>query len=134
MEEEVVSIAEVCHQANKAYCRTIGDYSQPDWTIAPEWQHESAKKGVVFHLEQLRGGTNPSPAASHESWLAEKAADGWQYGEEKDPVAKTHPCFVPYDQLPAAQRRKDYIFGAIVRAFFECADEKTVDEEQLATA
>jgi len=33
----------------------------------------------------------------------------------KDAKAKTHPCMVDYDQLPAEQRRKDELFGAAVR-------------------
>lgn len=117
-ENEAVAIAKVCHEANRAYCETIGDDTQPSWANAPEWQRESAIKGVEFHLGMLRAGTTPSPSASHESWMAEKEAAGWRYGETKDPVAKTHPCFLPYDELPVAQRMKDYIFGAIVKAFF----------------
>lgn len=37
------------------------------------------------------------------------------YGEVKDGEAKTHPCLVPYEQLPPAQRLKDDLFAAIVR-------------------
>jgi hypothetical protein len=65
---------------------------------------------VKFHL------TNPDagPAASHESWLAEKEATGWKYGPVKDADKKEHPCFVPYNELPPAQQSKDYLFRAIV--------------------
>lgn len=38
------------------------------------------------------------------------------YGPEKDAIRKTHPCLVGYLSLPEAQRRKDDIFGAVVRA------------------
>lgn len=106
------TIAKTCHEANRAYCASLGDFSQLYWEDAPGWQRESAIKGVAFILEN----PNASPAASHESWLSEKEADGWKWGPEKDPVHKIHPCFVPYDQLPQAQKSKDYIFGAIVRA------------------
>lgn len=41
------------------------------------------------------------------AWVSYKAADGWRYGPFKDPVAKTHPCMVPYDKLPPEQRVKD---------------------------
>lgn len=51
----------------------------------------------------------------NEAPLAEKQQDGLVYGEVKDPAAKTHPCFVPYDELPPSQKAKDYIFLAIVR-------------------
>lgn len=108
----VEQIAEVCHEANAALCRGLGDDSQPAWADAPNWQRESAVNSVQFQV------ANPeAPAsASHESWLAEKAASGWSYGEVKDPEAKTHPCFVPYDQLPKEQQAKDHLFKAIVQA------------------
>ncbi len=111
-------IARVCHAANREYCLTIGDDSQPSWDFAPQWQKDSAVQGVQFHLAAHRKGEKPSPAASHEKWLEQKRREGWQYGPEKDPEKKLHPCFMPYDGLPMNQRIKDYIFGSIVEAFF----------------
>lgn len=104
-------IARTCHEANRAYCQALGDDSQKSWDEAPEWQRESARNGVLFHLNGDHG-----PEASHESWLAEKRAQGWKYGPVKDPEAKEHPCFVPYSELPPEQKAKDYIFRAIVHA------------------
>jgi hypothetical protein len=111
---DVFKVAKTCHEANRAYCKAIGDNSQPAWEDAPDWQKSSAVKGVKF----IWDNPDASPSASHESWLAEKEAAGWVYGPVKDPDATppTHPCFVPYDELPVEQRAKDYIFGAIVRA------------------
>jgi hypothetical protein len=43
-------------------------------------------------------------------------ADGWRYGEAKDEGAKTHPCPVPFAELPEDQQRKDALFVAIVQA------------------
>ncbi len=105
-------IAQVTHAANKAYCEALGDFSQQDWSEAPQWQRDSAIAGVAAK----RADPAMTPEKQHESWFAHKVADGWVYGETKDAEAKTHPCMVPYDQLPAAQRAKDHIFGAIVTA------------------
>lgn len=105
-------IAMVCHEVNRAYCAALGDHSQPAWKDAPEWQQDSAKAGVTAILN------NPetTPEQSHEGWLEQKRADGWGFGPVKDAEKKEHPCFVPYAELPAAQRTKDYLFGAVVRA------------------
>ncbi len=119
--DQVEQIAEVCHEANRAYCNSIGDASQPAWLEAPAWQKDSARNGVKYHLKTLGEGGEPSPSDSHESWLAEKLREGWVFGEKKDPEAKTHPCCVAYEQLPIEQKMKDYIFVAIVTAFFKGA-------------
>lgn len=105
-------IARTCHEVNRAYCAALGDLSQLPWDEAPEWQRESALAGVKFII----ANPDAAPSASHDSWLKQKAADGWKYGPVKDAEAKVHPCFVPYEELPAEQRAKDFIFGATVRS------------------
>jgi hypothetical protein len=106
------AIAKVCHEANKAYCQTVGDNSQLAWEEAPQWQKDSAIKGVEFCL------ANPDapPSANHESWLKVKEAEGWVYGPEKKAEKKEHPCMVPYELLPVEQQKKDALFKAIVAA------------------
>ena len=108
-------VAKICHEANKAYCVTIGDNTQPSWEDAPEWQKESAINGVRFHCLN----ENTTPADSHNSWLKEKTEQGWSWGEIKDAEKKEHPCFTAYENLPKSQQIKDYIFKNIVEAYKE---------------
>lgn len=109
---DVRKVAKVCHEANRAYCESIGDHSQLSWEVAPDWQKSSAIKGVEFCI------ANPdAPASSnHDSWLEEKRKNGWKYGPVKDADKKEHPCFVPYDELPPEQKAKDYLFKAVCSA------------------
>ena len=115
---KIENIAMVCHEVNRAYCAALGDDSQQSWGNCPQWQRESAKIGVALHMAKPEAG----PAASHESWLAEKERDGWKYGEVKDANAKTHPCFMPFKDLPREQQAKDFIFRAIVLAIDSASD------------
>lgn len=110
----VALIAEFTHEINRAYCHGIGDDSQPAWADAPQWQKDSAFAGVTGILD----GSIKTPADSHESWFAQKVADGWKYGPVKDPEKKEHPCMVPYLDLPQAQRVKDDLFRTTV---LQCA-------------
>jgi hypothetical protein len=109
-ELEVIQIAKVCHQANKAWCEVKGDNSQKDWEEAEDWQRQSAITGVVFRL----GNPNAGKDAQHNAWMQDKINDGWVYGDVKDAVAKTHPCLVPFEKLPEFQQKKDALFCAIV--------------------
>lgn len=114
----IEQIAKVCHEANRAYCESIGDASQKPWDDAADWQRDSAIKGVAFAI------VNPDAPASaqHDSWLADKIAAGWVYGPTKSEETKEHPCVVPYDELPPEQQAKDYLFKSIVFALGRFVD------------
>ena len=103
-------LARAAHEINRAYCASLGDTTQAAWADAPEWQKASALAGVDMHT----ANPDATPEQSHESWLAQKTAEGWAYGEVKDAEKKLHPCFLPYAELPPEQRAKDYLFRAVV--------------------
>lgn len=107
------SIARLAHEMNRRWCQLTGDDSQPPWENAPDWQRDSAIAGV----KAILGGHITSPAGSHDSWCMRKFHEGWTRGETKDPKAKTHPCLVPFDELPPHQQVKDSIFFAVVGAY-----------------
>lgn len=103
-------IARICHQANKTYCETLGDFSQMDWESAPDWQKQSCLAGVEIVL-----ATPKAPASfCHESWMQTKADEGWRYGPIKDAEKKEHPCMLPFHLLPKEQQAKDHLFRSIV--------------------
>ncbi len=105
-------IAKVAHEANRAYCESLGDPSQQPWRNAPQWQRDSAVNGVKFHQKNPNAGD----AASHENWMREKQSAGWVYGATKNEDRKTHPCLVTFAELPTDQQRKDSLFRATVHA------------------
>lgn len=116
-EEFNTACARAAHEVNRVYCSAIGDDSQVPWESAPQWQRDSAVKGVAV---ALAGG---SPEDSHRSWLDEKERTGWVYGPVKDADRKTHPCMLPYADLPSGQRAKDALYQATVRAVAEALEE-----------
>lgn len=109
---DIENAARVAHETNRAWCEAHGDTSQPSWEDAPDWQKNSALSGVRFHIANPDAGDS----ASHDNWMRDKKADGWRYGEVKDPDNKTHPCMVPFEALPQVQRVKDALFRAVVHA------------------
>ncbi|WP_017379757.1 RyR domain-containing protein [Paenisporosarcina sp. TG-14] len=109
---EIIEIAKVCHNVNKAYCEAQNDFSQTSWEDAPAWQKDSAMNGVEYHLNN-----DVTPEMSHENWLKQKLEEGWVYGKAKDAELKTHPCIMRYEQLPKFQRTKDALFKSVVDSF-----------------
>lgn len=106
-------IAEVCHEANRALTKHVGDVTvQPEWEDSPEEMRISSARGVQFALDN----PNATPEQQHEAWSRDKIADGWKHGATKDATAKTHPALVAYNELPEGTRRKDALFRAVVAA------------------
>ena len=107
-----LEVAKITHEVNKVYCESLGDFSQPPWEDAPDWQRDSTVAGV----QAVRNETAKSPEEQHESWMALKISEGWVYGPIKDAEKKTHPCLLPYSELPDDQKLKDHLFRAVALA------------------
>lgn len=106
----VYGIASICHEVNRGYCESLGDFTIQPWEQASADIKQNAMNGVVFRL------SNPlsTPKDMHTNWVKDKTRAGWVYGEVKDAERLTHPCIVPYESLPQEQRTKDNIFMAVV--------------------
>lgn len=108
----LLAIAEAAHEANRALQRLLGDPVNPPWAEAGRHLKDSTLDGV----KAILAGEVTRPEQSHENWLEYKQADGWVYGLEKNERAKTHPCLVPFEELPTEQQLKDELFFAVVSA------------------
>jgi hypothetical protein len=104
------TIAEAIYEA----CRQeASDSGRP---IVPElWANrdEAFRTQFIATIERIcQPGYETTPEQEHESWMQAYLDMGWQYGEVRDPVAKTHPDMVPFSELPESERQKDAIFLA----------------------
>lgn len=110
-EKMVETLARAAHEANRIFCIFNGDESLLPWEETPEGIKQSAISGVTFFLESAA-----TPQEQHEQWSKFKIAQGYVYGEVKDDEKKTHPCLVPYEQLPEMQKAKDKLFQDSIRS------------------
>jgi hypothetical protein len=106
----VMKIAQVMHEAVRAWQKANGQNAAPPWSRAPQWMKQASKEAVLWRMANPKA---PS-SAQHEQWLAEKRAAGWKYGRAKSGAKKTHPLLVPYAHLPEVERRKDAMVGALI--------------------
>ena len=115
MNPDTAKIGSVAFEANRAYCETLGDYSQPSWIASALWQKESVIDGVQAIID----GSITNPEQSHKNWIRLKEEEGWVWGEAKDVERKIHPCMLPFADLPVYQQTKDHLFFAIVTTLLE---------------
>lgn len=85
--------------------------------IIPEpwmWREKPFKDQFIEVIERQCGpDRKTSPEELHDDWVKAYEAMGWVYGEERDPVKKTHPDMVPYWELGQLERDKDAVFVAL---------------------
>jgi ryanodine receptor 2 len=43
----------------------------------------------------------------HEVWAQSRIEQGWVYGQERSDALKTHPCLIPYEDLPEIEKAYD---------------------------
>jgi hypothetical protein len=103
--------ARAAYEANRVYCAAIGDPVAQPWIQLTDKQQTGYLRAVEFVINNW----NASPADQHDKWMEARRAEGWKYGPVKNDLDKTHPNFVPYDQLPTQQKAKDDLFRAIVK-------------------
>ena len=102
---------------NMAYSTAIGTEAKN----LPKRYRELSEEELVKVREAIEKHfiSDVDPEESHEMWLNSKAELGWTYGEEKNEELKTHPCIMPYNDLPAEQKVKDVLFKESIRSFAE---------------
>lgn len=43
----------------------------------------------------------------HDVWAETRIKQGWTYGEQRNDELKTHPCLIPYEDLPDEEKEYD---------------------------
>jgi len=43
----------------------------------------------------------------HEVWAETRINQGWTFGEKRNDDLKTHPCLIPYEELPEEEKEYD---------------------------
>lgn len=86
--------------------------------IASPWNEvpQDIKDSCYIGVERVIANPNVTDEELHDSWIETKESQGWKYGEVRSEEERTHPCMVPYSELPEYQRLKDAMFRNVVKA------------------
>jgi len=110
--EAIQKVAQVMHETLRAWQKANGQAPAPSWSRAPKWMKDASVASVAWRVSN----PNAPASAQHDQWIAQKKADGWKFGKEKDAKKKTHPMMIPYGDLPTLEQRKDALVNAVVDA------------------
>ncbi|KAJ8982742.1 hypothetical protein NQ317_014040 [Molorchus minor] len=78
-------------------------YVEDDTAFVPN-PVDTAMVSLASYVESIRDKLAEN---IHEMWAMNKIEAGWQWGEYRDDIRKIHPCLVPFDKLPPAEKRYD---------------------------
>ena len=56
---------------------------------------------------ELESLVEPMAKNVHEVWARGRIEQGWTYGVERNDEKKTHPCLIPYEELPEIEKEYD---------------------------
>ena len=104
-------LAEVCHEANRIVQKHLSDECP-----SPHWDDddEFIKKTCIGEVQMILMGYTPEETHAH--WCDELFDRGYICGPVKSREMKTHPCLVPFKDLPLEQKRKVRMIHGIVLA------------------
>ena len=114
----LVDIAQECHNKNNELMMMNGEEQNGNWDSLDRHTKFINLKSVIKALE------NPDLTAKdmHDEWMNNKIADGWKYGDVKDPELKTHPLIIDYDLMKDVDKMKDQIFIDVCNKYREIYD------------
>jgi ryanodine receptor 2 len=70
------------------------------------YQPQPLSTDDVVLPDSLQALTERLAENTHEVWARRRLGEGWTHGPVRDDAAKTHPCLIPYAELPESE--KDY--------------------------
>ena len=75
--------------------------------MKPTYIPKPAQTDDIVLSEELNSLVAAMAKNVHEVWAESRISQGWTYGPERNDALKTHPCLVPYEELPEVEKAYD---------------------------
>lgn len=111
-------IAYLLHTITSVFDRPDGSVVMT-WAELPEEKKVLAQTAVLVIWMRLTAGEDLTPQEAHRIWMIGKLNNGWTHGKEFCDEKKTHPCIVPFEELPPIERLKDELWITLIKLFHQ---------------
>lgn len=134
MELQYEDIAEIAHEARRAYCNIGLAEEVVSWNGLPLAEQQDVIELLKFCVENA--GQQLNPEALHTHWMGMKLRQGWKYGELTDAEHKEHALLLPYSELSEENRLKMALFLHVSGLMINLCPQarKHIERLQQATA
>lgn len=102
--QQILSLDPCFYFGNMAKVTLAGPWHVEDDTAFVPAPVDTSAVNLPSYVEQIRDKLAEN---IHEMWAMNKIEAGWIYGDRRDDLAKIHPCIVPFERLPALERKYD---------------------------
>ena len=113
-DSKIYDVCKVCHDKNNELMVANGETPRGDWESLDQVDKDLTYKSV----KRIIDDRTITAKDIHDEWMTNKESDGWVYGLVKDPVNKTHPLMIPFDEMSDIDKQKDQSFIDIVNTYF----------------
>ncbi|KAK7790957.1 hypothetical protein R5R35_007854 [Gryllus longicercus] len=102
--QQTLSIDPCFYFGNLPKCVLSGPWLVEDDTAFVPQPVDTSMVTLPSYVESVRDRLAEN---IHEMWAMNKIEAGWMFGERRDDVRRVHPCLVPFERLPPAEKRYD---------------------------
>ena len=79
--------------------------------MTPEWKPAPLATDDVSLPRELEALVERLAENAHDNWAAQRLAEGWTLGEQRDDATRKHPDLVPYERLPDGEKAYDRLLA-----------------------
>jgi hypothetical protein len=102
LDRPYAELAEPDKEDNRAAARRMGDV-----LAVARLALSDDPAALTVSDDALRAALEPMAEIEHNGWMAQRAQNGWTWGEVRDDGARRHPSMRPYRELPESEKDKD---------------------------
>lgn len=71
------------------------------------WKPDPVDTGNIELSPELQGLVEQIAGNVHDVWARTRLEEGWIWGPDRNDQRKTHPCLIPYSDLPESEKDVD---------------------------